>query len=110
MSKTLLVPASKYTCSLPRSCCRHLSATLARLSRRSFGQPLFLAQLHELLFLEPAPRLLLLQHFLVPLFFELLGARPLVDRQRHERGRRRFAAFALELDVQAQLIGRVGIA
>src|SRR6266581_994973 len=91
------------------SASRRLGTTLPG-RRLGLGLALLLAQLLQLRVLEPSPRLLLFQHFLVSLLFQLLGARRLVDGQRHEGGRWRLATRALELDIQAQLVGRIGVA
>src|SRR5580765_2709263 len=78
--------------------------------RSELGQALLLAQLAQLLFLELAPRFLLLQHLLVRPLLEVGGLGHRVEREAAELRDRGLAALALELDVQAQLVGRIGVA
>src|SRR5690348_13724503 len=59
---------------------------------------LFGVQRRESFLLELALLVLLLQKFLLPLLFELLAARRLVDRKRESARSCRFAALAAQLD------------
>src|SRR5580765_1555207 len=89
---------------------RRRSGLLGGSRRSQFGLALLLAQLAQLLFLELAPRFLLLQHLLVRPLLEVGRLSHRVEREAAELRDRGLAALALELDVQAQLVGRIGVA
>src|SRR5688572_17625845 len=79
---------------------------LSRRSARLFVRP----QLRELLVLElPLARLLLCK-LLASDLLHFLGRRLFVERKREPCSLRRLAPRALQLDVQAQLVGRVRVA
>src|SRR5687767_14623682 len=80
--------------------------------RADAASALRLLALHagQFLLLEFASALLLLAQFLLAYRLEFLAAGVDIERERRRHRRFRLAARALELDVQAQLVRRVGVA